>query len=130
MAMPKILIVDDDPDYVASTKVILEDDGYEVVTAYDGDAGLEKAKEERPDLIIVDLMMRTMNEGFDLCRNIREDRKFDKTPMIMISAAHQSEMYKDAQFVPDDIWFPIDKFIDKPVDKEALLTHIARFLKK
>jgi len=130
MAKPRILIVDDDPDYVASTKIILEDDGYEVITAYDGDEGLEKAQEERPDLMIIDLMMRTMNEGFDLCRNIRKDSRFDDIPMVMISAARQVEMYKDAQFAPDDIWFPIDRFIDKPVDKQELLTHIARLVKK
>jgi len=130
MAEPKILIVDDDPDYVESTKIILEGDGYEVIVAYDGDEGLQKAKEERPDLVIIDLMMRTMNEGFDLCRNIRQDNAFDGIPLVMISAAHQFEEYKNAQFAPDDIWFPIDKFLDKPVDKNELLTHVARFLKK
>ena len=130
MAKPKVLIVDDDPDYVESTRTILEQDDYAVICAYDGEEGLEKAKKERPDLIIVDLMMRTMNEGFDLCRSIREDKSFEEVPMVMISAAHQVEMYKNREFAPDEIWFPIDKFIDKPVDKEELLTHIARFLKK
>jgi CheY-like chemotaxis protein len=130
MSNLKILVVDDDIDYVESTAAILEANGYEVIAAYDGREGLEKARSELPQLIIIDLMMNTLNEGYDFCREIRSDKRFDKVPLLMISSAHQHEMFKDANFVPDEIWFPIDVFLDKPVGKETLLKHLNKLLKK
>ena len=130
MSKPKILVVDDDIDYVESTAAILEANGYEVVAAYDGKEGLETAKSELPQLIIIDLMMNTLNEGYDFCRDIRSDERFEEIPLLMISSAHQHEMFKDANFVPDEIWFPIDTFLDKPIDKEALLKYVSKFLKR
>jgi CheY-like chemotaxis protein len=130
MSKPKILVVDDDIDYVESTAAILEANGYEVVAANDGKEGLEVAKSELPNLIIIDLMMNTINEGYDFCRNIRGDEKFAAVPLLMISSAHQHELFKDANFVPDEIWFPIDNFLDKPIDKATLLKQVGKLLKK
>ncbi len=130
MSKPKVLVVDDDIDYVESTGAILEANGYEVVAAYDGKEGFDKAKSELPQVILVDLMMNTINEGYDLVRNIRSDNRFDQVPLIMISSAHQVEAFKNANFVPDEVWFPIDMFLDKPVDKETLLKHMSKMLKK
>ncbi len=130
MSKPKVLVVDDDIDYVESTGAILEANGYEVVAAYDGKEGFDKARSELPQVILVDLMMNTINEGYDLVRNIRSDNRFDQVPLIMISSAHQVEAFKNANFVPDEVWFPIDMFLDKPVDKETLLKHMSKMLKK
>ena len=130
MSKPKILLVDDDIDYVESTAAILEANGYEVVTAYDGKDGLETAKAELPQLIIIDLMMNTINEGYDFCRDIRSDARFEEIPLLMVSSAHQHDMFKDADFVPDEIWFPIDTFLDKPVSKDNLLRHVSKLMKK
>ncbi len=130
MSKPKILVVDDDIDYVESTAAILEANGYEVVYANDGKEGLETAKTELPQIILVDLMMNTMNEGYDLVRSIRDDKTFDDVPMIMISSAHQHEVFKNANFVPDEVWFPIDRFLDKPIDKKILLKNISELLEK
>ena len=63
MSNPKILMVDDDADYVEATRLILEANGYEVVVAYDGQEGMEKVKSELPQVVLIDLMMNTMNEG-------------------------------------------------------------------
>jgi len=130
MPSPKILIVDDDADFVEATAVVLEANGYEVVRAYDSKEGLEKAKSELPQLIIIDLMMETINEGYIFCLNIREDERFKKVPLLMISSAHQTETFKNFHFVSDDVWFPISVFLDKPVDKETLLMHVTKHLGK
>ena len=130
MSNPKILIVDDDMDYVEATAAILEVNGYEVIYANDGKEGLEMAKTKLPQIILVDLMMNTMNEGYDLVRSIRNDKTFDDVPVIMISSAHQHEVFRNANFVPDEIWFPIDIFLDKPIDKETLLRNISELLAK
>jgi len=128
MAKAKILVVDDDADYVESTAAILESKGYEVISAYDGKAGLEKAKSELPQLIIIDLMMNTINEGYGFCLDIRKDERFKEVPLLMISSAHQTEIFRGLNFVPDDIWFPIDTFLDKPVDRDTLLKYIGNLL--
>ena len=130
MAKPKVLVVDDDVDYVEATTAILEANGYEVVAAYDGKEGLEKAKSEMPQVMLIDLMMNTLNEGYDLVRDIRSDDRFKEVPLIMISAAHQHEVFKNANFVPDEVWFPIDTFMDKPVDIGNLLKHLEKMLNK
>ena len=130
MSSPKILIVDDDVDYVAAVTLVLETNGYEVIAAYDGKEGLEKAKSEMPQVMLIDLMMNTINEGYDLARNIRSDGRFEGMPLIMISAAHQVEAFKDANFAPDETWFPIDTFMDKPIDFKVLLRHLEKLLKK
>jgi len=130
MSKPKILVVDDDIDYVESTAAILEANGYDVVAAYDGKEGFDIAKSELPQLILVDLMMNTINEGYDLVRSVRSDKRFDAVPLIMISSAHQVEAFKNANFVPDEVWFPIDMFLDKPVDKDTLLKNVSKVLKK
>jgi len=129
MAEPKILVVDDDVDYVESTVAVLEARGYKVIAAYDGKEGLEKAKSEIPQLIIIDLMMNTINEGYDFCLEIRKDKRFKDIPLLMISSAHQNDMFKDLNFVPDDVWFPIDTFLDKPVNADTLLEHVNRLVK-
>ena len=129
MAEPKILVVDDDIDYVESTAAVLESRGYKVIAAHDGEEGLAKAKSELPHLIIIDLMMNTINEGYDFCLEIRKDKRFKKVPLLMISSAHQNEMFKDLNFVPDDIWFPIDTFLDKPIETDTLLGHVSKLLK-
>ena len=130
MSNPKILVVDDDIDYVEATTLTLEANGYEVVAAYDGKEGLEKAKSELPQVILVDLMMNTINEGYDLVRDIRSDDTFKEVPLIMISAAHSVEVFQNANFAPDEVWFPIDIFMDKPINFEILLKHLDRLLKK
>ena len=130
MSNPKVLVVDDDVDYIEAITTVLEANEYEVVAAYDGKEGLEKAKSELPQVILVDLMMNTINEGYELVRDIRSDDAFKETPLIMISAAHSVETFKNANFAPDEVWFPIDVFMNKPVDFKVLLKHLDRMLNK
>ncbi len=127
---PKLLIVDDDADYVEATRFVLEANGYEVVAAYDRKQGLEKARSELPQAILVDLVMNTVDEGYYLVRDIRSDNRLKEVPLIMISATHSVEVFRNADYSPDEAWFPIDVFMDKPVDFRVLLNHLDRLLKK
>jgi CheY-like chemotaxis protein len=130
MSKPRILVVDDDNDYLESTAAILEANGYEVLIADNGKEGLEKAKSQLPQLIIIDLLMNDVNEGYDFCLRIGHDKKFEETPLLMISAARQNAALRDASFIPDAFWFPIDAFLDKPVDKDTLLRYVSILLNK
>ena len=130
MSKAKILVVDDDIDYLESTAAILEAKGYEVIAADNGKEGLEKARSEFPQLIIIDLLMNTVNDGYDFCLAIRSDRRFEETPLLMISSVRQHEAFKNSDFAPDEFWFPIDAFLDKPIGRETLLEHVSKLLKK
>lgn len=84
--MKKILIVDDDPAFVESTKRLLEANSYEVISASSGKEGFEKAKKQKPDLIIIDVMMETWSAGLDLVSKLQEDEETKHIPRILLTA--------------------------------------------
>jgi len=71
--MAKILVVDDDPDFVEATRIVLESTGYKVVAAADGDEGMEQVRSEQPDLIILDVIMSTILDGLHMSQQLRDD---------------------------------------------------------
>ena len=121
----RILIVDDDADFVEMNKALLESEGYKVVTAYSGKEGLEKARTEKPDTIILDVMMETGSEGFNVSRELRNSKDTKAIPQIMVTAVNDTVPYK---FEPDKTWLPVDSFIEKPVAPHKLLEAIRKSL--
>lgn len=92
--MPKkILVADDEEDVKIIVQLFLESKGYEIVTAYDGLDAIDKAKSERPDLILLDIMMPVL-DGFEVCRRLKSEPSTAPVPVIMISASSQSESKK------------------------------------
>ena len=86
--MPKILVIDDDKDFQDTTRIVLEKNDFQVVCAYDSDEGLQKVQSESPDLVILDVMMPSGFEGFEVARKIREELKLVKLPIILLTAVH------------------------------------------
>ena len=84
--MEKILIIDDDPDIVEGMKVVLESKNYQIDTAKNGQEGLEKVKLNRPDLIILDIMMETADRGFEVARDLKKDANYKNIPILMLTA--------------------------------------------
>jgi len=122
----KVLLVDDDPDFVEATRIVLESVPYEVIVAYDGDEGLVKAQEERPDLILLDIIMPTQ-DGFHVCEKLKSDPELWHIPVIMLTSL--SQRISDTAFsVHDGLMLEADDFIDKPVRPAELLARIARLL--
>ncbi len=122
----KVLLVDDDVDFVAVNRIVLESQGYTVSTAFNGQEGLAKAKKEHPDLIVLDVMMRSITEGFHVAREIREDPELTDTPILMLSSVN-------TEFPPVRVdrgadWLPADKLLDKPIDSKQLVTEIDALL--
>jgi CheY-like chemotaxis protein len=122
---PRILVVDDDPDFVEITRLILDKEGYHIDTASDGAQALQAMKKERPDLILLDVMMATPMDGVDLSRKMAADRKLKAIPIVMVSSIASSQ---HAALLPDDMHIPIDAWISKPVNPDHLLRTIRRFL--
>jgi DNA-binding response OmpR family regulator len=123
MAKKRVLVIDDEHDFVEILRVILEDKNYEVTVAYDGEEGLEKAEREKPDLIILDINMPKI-KGFDVCRKLKIDKNFKDIPIIMLSAAFQ----------PSDIKFAVamgaDAYLTKGSENHVLLEKIQELLKE
>ena len=117
----KILIVDDEKQMVEMMKMRLEANNYGVITAYDGQDGLDKAKKETPDLIILDLMLPKM-DGYKVCGLLKHDARYSKIPIILFTARAQEEdkaMGKDVG---------ADAYITKPFDPGTLLNKIKELL--
>ncbi len=113
----KILVVDDEPDVITYLKMMLTEAGFEVVTASDGMEGLEQARKEKPDLVVLDLLM-PKNTGVDFYRKMRKDKEIAKTPVIIVSAiAGRNLAVGQAVAV-----------FDKPVEPEELVAAINQAL--
>jgi len=121
--MPKILVVDDEDVFVKMTRKLLEDSGYEVITAGDGQEGLEKTKSENPDLIILDVMMPIM-DGYTMLVEVRKDEKIKDTPIILCTSKAQKDYLEETQEME------IDAYFTKPYESPALLAKISELLKK
>jgi CheY-like chemotaxis protein len=124
----KILIVDDDVDLSSSLRVILEHAGYEVQTGASRPEGMAKVRTERPDLIVLDVMMETWQDGFEMCRELKGDPQFKKTPILMLTSIEDVTGIEIKASVGDPVWLPADAFLDKPATPEAFLATIGNLL--
>jgi CheY-like chemotaxis protein len=121
----KILIVDDDPDFVASTAIVLRSRGYRVLEALSGKEGLEISRKENPDLYLVDLMMETYGEGIKMADALDRDEASRNKPRIMITSLNLQGpwgTYGDHQKVS------FDQVLQKPVSPDTLLEYVERAL--
>jgi two-component system alkaline phosphatase synthesis response regulator PhoP len=124
----KILVVDDDPDFVESVKMMLEDRGYEVITAYDGIEGLQKVKESFPGLIILDVMMPN-KDGYAVCHELKSDPQYSRIPILLLTAV-VSEMSKTTYTHRMGMEVEADDYIDKPVEPSELVKRAEILLQK
>lgn len=123
MEKKRILVVDDEAQLVEMIQMRLEANGYQVLTAYDGQQGLDAAHTEHPDLIVLDLMLPKM-DGYKVCRLLKFDEKYKKIPIILFTARAREQ---DKQ-VGEDVG--ADAYVIKPFEPELLLTTISRLLTK
>jgi CheY-like chemotaxis protein len=128
MVNAKIMIVDDDPDYINVVKTILEKEQYIVVSARDKTEGMEKIKAEKPDLAILDVMMDAWQDGFEMSRQLKKDPEFKNMPLLMLTAVEERTGIGFKSNAPDPIWMPVDVFMDKPVEPDILLSEVKKLL--
>jgi len=131
MTQKQILIVDDDPDQRLTIRLPLEAAGYTVHEATNFDEGLAVAKQSKPDLIILDVMMDSATAGFQLALSMHspdpdsEFKEFSNTPIIMLTAIHSTTSLR---FGPDEYYLPVNDFLDKPVNPDILLATVRKHL--
>jgi len=129
----KILVIDDDPDFVDAVTPILQSALYDVVTAPNPAEGKKKLLQEKPDLILLDIMMDSLFDGFSLCHNIKTAKEFKEvkdTPIIFVSAVKEMTGSRFQFKGEEQGLVGPDDYIDKPVKPDDLLARIAKLLKK
>jgi CheY-like chemotaxis protein len=129
--MAKILMIDDDPDIIEAIRIPLEASGYEFYAAYNSDEGLEKIKALNPDLIILDVMMETATEGFQLSLKLRdrapdaEYAAYRNIPILMLTSVHTTTPLR---FGPDEDYLPVDAFLEKSADPDQVVAKVEELL--
>jgi DNA-binding response OmpR family regulator len=123
----KILLIDDDKDFVEATKVVLESKPYKVITAYNGSEGLKQAKTEKPDLIILDVIM-PVKDGFNAAEELKKDTELKKVPVIMLTS-FADRRGETSLSVSQGLTLDTEDYIDKPVSPEELLKRVEKLLK-
>lgn len=126
----KILIVDDDPDIAEAIGAVLEAHSYQVIRAPDGEAGLAKLREERPNLMILDLLMPRM-DGFAVCKELRDPRwaKYANVPILILSSIRE-EASRRRYELETGLELDVDDYVEKPIDPFVLMQRVEKLLKK
>jgi len=126
----KILVVDDDPDIREAIYAVLEAHSYQVVTACDGEEGLGKLKEERPDLIILDLLMPKM-DGFTVLKELQDPRrsKYSNIPVLILTSVREDASRRRYE-LETGLELNFDDYVEKPLDPHALVERVEKLLEK
>src|SRR3990167_1146449 len=130
MKMAKILIIDDDPDIVEAMRIVLRSKNHNVIVAGNGEEGLKKVKANKPDLIILDVMMETGDEGFEIARHIKKDEAYKKIPILMLTAIKEKTGLDFRKEAGDEDWLPVDDYVEKPLKPEELISKVGSILDK
>jgi len=129
MSHHKILIVDDDISFVESNKDLLEAYGYEVQTACNGKSGLELARKVRPDVMILDVMMASDTEGFEVARKVPDLPELKNTRILLVTGVTYA-LKVSTPLKPDKTWLPVDRILEKPIAPERLLSAVEKVLRR
>lgn len=128
MKIAKILIADDDQDIRDSLQALLESRQYDVITAADKEEGMEKTKTEKPDLLILDVMMSTWQDGFEMSRELKKDPELNNIPILMLTGIKEETGISFDDAAGDPEWCPVEGFLNKPVEPDILLKEVERLL--
>lgn len=127
--MPKILLIDDDVDIVEAMKIVLEAKGYHVITAYDGEDGYQKVVKEMPDLIILDVMMKTKDQGFQISYRLKSNPDLSSIPILMLTSIGKETGFRFSTET-DEEYLPVDDFVEKPIKPMELINKVEKLLKQ
>ena len=126
----KLLVIDDDPDILDALTMILEAEGYEVVTARDGIEGLANLRAEKPDLIILDLLMPKM-DGFAVCKELQDPRwsKYRDIPILILTSVRE-EASRRRYELETGLQLDVADYVEKPISPDIMLERVEKLIKK
>jgi DNA-binding response OmpR family regulator len=128
MASSSILIIDDDQDLTSALQMVLESNKYSVRVAGDPIEGMEKLNAEKPDLIILDVMMTTWQDGFDMARSLKKNDEFKAIPILMLTGVEDKTGMEFKSEAGNEEWLPVEVFLQKPVEPATLLAEVKKLL--
>jgi CheY-like chemotaxis protein len=126
--MPNVLIVDDDVELLEGLRALFEGQGYAVSTAVNGTEGLQRARDDAPDAVLLDVMMANDSEGFEVARTLHEDPRTARIPVILLTGVRKAKSLPFS-FEPDEDWLPVVAVLEKPVRPELLLEKVGDVIK-
>jgi CheY-like chemotaxis protein len=130
MENAKIIVVDDDPGIRDSLQMILASHHYTVITAANRTEGMNKIKTEKPDLLILDIMMSSWLDGLDMSKTLKDDLQFKDMPILMLTGVKERTIFDFRPKAGGPDWCSVDAYLDKPVEPDLLLAEIERLLSK
>jgi CheY-like chemotaxis protein len=125
--MANILIVDDDPDFQNATRIVLEKEGHHTISAKNGNEGFQRAKEDQPNLIILDVMMDSVLDGVSMSQQVYDDDATHDIPILMVTSIANTDY---AELFPTDEYIHIRAFMSKPIDPSKLMKQVNKLLTK
>ncbi len=128
MAKAKILLIDDDPDFVAANQIVLEKSSYQVITASQGDEGIKKARQEKPDLILLDVIM-PVKDGFSAAEQLKKDPQLSKIPVVMLTA-YSTKGQGTGVALGRGMSLEAEDYLEKPLTPDELLAAVKQHLRK
>ena len=123
----KILVIDDDRDAVEAIKIVLKTKGYQIIALYNDTEGLQRVEEEKPDLIILDVVMSEVDSGFQLCKKLKQNEETKHIPIIILTAINEITGFEFSS-ERAGCWLPTDDYIDKPVQPGDLIKRVEKLL--
>jgi CheY-like chemotaxis protein len=130
MENAKIMVVDDDPGIRDSLEAILASRRYTVITAANRTEGMDKIETEKPDLLILDIMMSSWLDGLDMSKTLKDDPRFKDMPIVMLTGVKERTIFDFRPRAGGPDWCSVDAYLDKPVEPDVLLAEIERLLSK
>lgn len=130
MENTKILIVDDDVDFTMALKATLESQQYTTTSAANRKEGMANVRADKPDLILLDVMMSTWEDGFEMARDLKKDPALKDIPILMLTGVKEKTGIDFKSTSGDPTWCPVDEFLDKPTEPEILLAKVKELLSK
>lgn len=125
--MAKILVVDDDPDFFDATRIILEKHDHQVIAASSGDEGYQRALEDQPDMLILDVIMDTVLDGLSVSQRMHDNPALRDIPIIMVTSIANTDY---AELFPTDEYIHINAFLSKPISADELIRQVNKYLPK
>ena len=124
----KVLIIDDDPDFTTILRTILESEQYVVSSANNRTEGMEKIRAEKPDLIILDVMMSTWSDGFEMSRELKNNPEYKNIPILMLTGVEAKSGIEFKSNAGDPEWLPVDGFLDKAAEPQVILDEVRKLI--
>ncbi|MFA5863145.1 MAG: response regulator [Phycisphaerae bacterium] len=129
--LPLILLIDDDPDFTAMNKLMLESNGYRILCTHDSREALKKMAEDKPSLVITDLMMQNLDSGFAFSRQMKQDPRFKDIPVIILTSVSSQHGFDFHPRSGEELSaMNADAFFEKPISSKILLKKVEELIKR